>query len=396
MITVSEAEQIIHQQYFRPTTTSISLDNAVGRVLAEDVRADRDLPPFNRATMDGIAIAYSSFQQGTRQFKVKGIQPAGVPPMALGSFAECIEIMTGGVVPNGADAIVRYEDLRIEAGMATIQLAEIVRGQNIHRQGADASRDAVLLSPSQRISPAEVALLASLGHSTVKVFASPRIAVVSTGDELVPVDAIPKPWQVRISNAHALVATLGEMELEASHHHISDNQDAIYKITAEILNSHDVVILSGGVSKGKFDYVPSALAENGIEKMFHEVSQRPGKPLWFGRGKSKTVFALPGNPVSTFMCFHRYVKPWLESSLSLRRRPQWAKLAADFQFKPALTYFLQVNVRNEEGALVATPDVGGGSGDFANLRNVDGFLELPQAQSDFRAGEVFPYHPFRR
>src|SRR5678815_1598380 len=152
MVTVSEADSIIHQQHFRPAVTSISLDKAVGRVLAEEVRADRDLPPFNRATMDGIAIAYSSFQQGTREFQIKGIQPAGVPPMALESFAQCVEIMTGGVVPNGADVVVRYEDLRMEGGLAKVQLAELSRGMNIHKQGADATRDSVLLSPSQRIS----------------------------------------------------------------------------------------------------------------------------------------------------------------------------------------------------------------------------------------------------
>jgi molybdopterin molybdotransferase len=117
--------------------------------------------------------------------------------------------------------------------------------------------------------------------------------------------------------------------------------------------------------------------------------------MWFGRGRDKTVFALPGNPVSTFMCFHRYVKPWLEHSLSVIPRPQYARLSRDYQFKPALTYFLQVAVRNEKGTLEAIPDAGGGSGDFANLRNVDGFLELPLEKNDFKAGEVFPYFSFR-
>jgi molybdopterin molybdotransferase len=153
--------------------------------------------------------------------------------------------------------------------------------------------------------------------------------------------------------------------------------------------------LSGGVSKGKFDHVPGALGAYGIEKVFHEVSQRPGKPMWFGRAKGKTVFALPGNPVSTFMCFHRYVKPWLERSFSVPVRPQWASLKTNFQFKAPLTYFLQVSIHNEKGSLIATPDAGGGSGDFANLRSIDGFLELPLSQNEFRAGEIFPYYPFR-
>ena len=237
--------------------------------------------------------------------------------------------------------------------------------------------------------------MASVGQTEIKVFKSPRIAVVSTGDELVPVAESPKQWQVRTSNAHSIVAALKEMGHTAYHRHVSDDDKSIRTNLAAVLDANDVVILSGGVSKGKFDHVPEALSSYGIEKKFHEVSQRPGKPMWFGRGRGKTVFALPGNPVSTFMCFHRYVKPWLEKSLSISARIQWASLRTNFQFKVPLTYFLQVSVQNENGRLVAAPDAGGGSGDFANLRNVDGFLELPLSQNEFVAGEVFPYYSFR-
>jgi molybdopterin molybdotransferase len=396
MVSVSEAEFLINQKYFSPKTANSTLEQAVGKILAEEIVADRDLPPFNRATMDGIAIASSSFSEGNRKFRIKGLQPAGVPPLSLDNKEQCIEIMTGAVVPDTADAVVRYEDIRTDSGSAEIIVNEVTTGQNIHRQGTDAPKGSVLLNTSQKISPAEIALLASLGRSTVKVFESPLMTVVSTGDELVPVDATPKPWQIRTSNAYSIIAALKEMGHAAKHHHLVDDEKSITREIGAILDVNDVVILSGGVSKGKFDYVPGALANYGVEKIFHEVSQRPGKPMWFGRGKNKTVFALPGNPVSTFMCFHRYVKPWLQRCMSqVPLHQQWAKLGRDFQFKPALTYFLQVSVRNEQGTLIAAPDAGGGSGDFANLRNVDGFLELPLDKSEFRAGEVFPYFPFR-
>jgi molybdopterin molybdotransferase len=159
---------------------------------------------------------------------------------------------------------------------------------------------------------------------------------------------------------------------------------------------HDIVVLSGGVSKGKFDFVPNALERLGVKKIFHQVNQRPGKPFWFGKSEKQTVFALPGNPVSTYLCFYRYIKPWLEQCLGLPALKKQAILATDFTFKPSLTYFLQVSVKYEQGKLLAYPDAGGGSGDFVNLKEVDGFLELQADRSDFKAGEIFNYYSFRK
>ena len=157
----------------------------------------------------------------------------------------------------------------------------------------------------------------------------------------------------------------------------------------------ELIILSGGVSKGKFDFIPKTLEHLGVKKLFHQISQKPGKPIWFGRSLSHTVFALQGNPVSTYMCFYRYLKPWLEKSMGATPKKEYAILASDFQFVPALTYFLQVKTENENGKLMAYPNTGGGSGDFANLKAVDGFLELPLSKPEFKAGEVFPYYSFR-
>jgi len=395
MISVKEADDIIHRIHYQPAMISVSLDHALGMVLGTEVTADRDLPPFNRATMDGVAIHSASFAKGIREFDIVGVQPAGVRPAALKDPGQCVEIMTGAVVPHEADAVIPYEDVSIHNGKAAVKTAEVSAGQNIHYQGKDAIKGSVVLSPGRRISAAEVALFASVGLTEVKVYATPSVAVVSTGDELVPVNVKPEPWQLRTSNGHALSAALQTMGIPASMLHLSDNVNTIAENVRRILDEHDVIIMSGGVSKGKFDYVPDALVKNGVQKQFHQISQRPGKPLWFGRGNGKTVFALPGNPVSTFMCFYRYVKPWIERSLHLTPSASSATLGSDFQFKPQLTYFLQVNVRFEAGRLVAMPDAGGGSGDFTNLTTVDGFLELPMEKSDFKSGEVFPYFPFR-
>ena len=163
----------------------------------------------------------------------------------------------------------------------------------------------------------------------------------------------------------------------------------------EILTKYELIILSGGVSKGKFDFIPQVLESLRVKKLFHQVSQRPGKPMWFGQSQRNTVFGLPGNPVSTFMCFHRYVKPWLTKSLGNEIKKQSAQLAEDYSFSPSLTYFLQVKIQNENGKLIAYPLSGGGSGDFANLKDVDGFLELPLHESKFQKGESFPLILFR-
>jgi molybdopterin molybdotransferase len=219
--------------------------------------------------------------------------------------------------------------------------------------------------------------------------------VIATGDELVDVDKKPLPHQIRKSNSHALAAALHQLGCQADLFHLVDDPKILEEKVGMILNKYELIILSGGVSKGKFDFVPQVLASLGVQKLFHQVNQRPGKPMWFGRSEKNIVFALPGNPVSTFMCFYRYVKPWLMKSLGSEERPQLAVLAEDFTFTPDLTYFLQVKIQNENGKLMAYPIAGGGSGDFANLKEVDGFLELPLERSTFQAGESFPLILFR-
>jgi molybdopterin molybdotransferase len=179
--------------------------------------------------------------------------------------------------------------------------------------------------------------------------------------------------------------------------HMPDNKAEMTAQLETILRTHDVVILSGGVSKGKFDHVPASLEANGIVKRFHRVNQRPGKPFWFGTSSDnqKTVFALPGNPVSTYLCFYRYVRPWMLQCQHATEASQHAILAEGFASPPGMTYFLQVSVRNEQGRLMAYPDAGGGSGDLANLRDVTGFLEIPETMTNAVKGEAFRYYPFR-
>lgn len=392
MVSVSEAEKIILSHLIKPSKRKIALNEAVGKILAESIVADRDLPPFNRATMDGITISFAELKT---DFEIEGTAAAGMPQQKLSDSKKCFEIMTGAPLPIGTDTVIPYEEISLEKGIAKILAKEINQGQNVHRQGSDAKKSEVLLSLHQRISPAEISLLASVGKNEVEVFELPTVALLSTGDELVEVYQQPLPHQIRKSNTHALAAALRQSEIDAVLFHVNDNEAEIKKLLSDLVSKFKIIILSGGVSKGKFDFVPFVLESLGVKKLFHTVSQRPGKPMWFGVSENNFIFALPGNPVSTFMCFYRYVKPWIEKSLGRESDFQKAILAEDFKFKPQLTYFLQVKVKNENGSLMAYPITGGGSGDFANLKDVDGFLELPLDKNEFLKESVYPFIPFR-
>lgn len=401
MITVQEAESLIMKTASLWPATTVPLVEATGRILREPVKADRDFPPFDRVAMDGIALAHAQWAAGHRRFAVQGRQMAGAPPLTLGEGAVCCEIMTGAMLPAGADTVIRYEDIsteEVEGQMwATLTLDTLDPGHHVHRQASDRQAGDELLRPGIRLSPAEIAVAASVGKPQLKVSSLPRVAVVSNGDELVPVEAQPQAHQIRRSNGVTLQAALRELGIDANIFHLPDHPKAIERGLAQILGTHDVIILSGGVSKGKADFVPETLAMLKVEQHFHQVQQRPGKPFWFGTGhQNQIVFALPGNPVSTFVGYYRYIRPWLMACLGVAPKPLAACLAAPFTFAPNLTYFLQVQVStNEDGVLLADPVPGGGSGDFANLLSCDGFVELPTGRSQFAAGETFPLYLYR-
>lgn len=396
MTSVAEALQLVLSKILDFPTDELSITSLQGHTLAEAIVADRDFPPYNRVAMDGIAIAFEAYKNGKREFSIAGIQRAGEAAQRLTNINTCLEVMTGAVLPHGADTVIRYEDLKIENDMASILVDELAEGSNVHTQGSDKKAKDVLLHPGTKLSAAEIAVLASVGKSSAKVFTSPKIAIVSTGDELVDIDAAPLPHQIRKSNSYALLAALQKENLSAGLYHFGDDEVQLQTAFEKLIHEHDVLIISGGVSKGKFDFIPKILAAQGIEKHFHGVAQKPGKPFWFGTGKGKIVFALPGNPVSTYLCFYKYLLPWIHACRGNVGRTSTAALAEDFHFKDkSLTYFLQVRVENHQGVLKAFPLMGGGSGDHANLLAVDGFLELPAGYGKFRKDNIFELINFR-
>ncbi len=398
MISSSEALKIILDQQFPIKSKNVPLREAKGMLLAEDIYADRDFPPFHRVTMDGIALKFKSWEAGKRSFLVQGFQAAGEPQKTLESGDHAIEIMTGAVLPIDADLVVKVEELEFDEskGFKSVSVLSsgLVQFKNVHLQGSDNQLGDLLVKKGTKIGGAEIGVLATVGKASVQVNENPDIAIISTGDELIPVNETPEPHQIRKSNVLAIQAELDQRGLNSEVFHLLDDRKQLVNKIEQILARFPVIILSGGVSKGKFDYIPEVLEQLGVEKLFHRIAQRPGKPFWFGRSKNNFVFALPGNPVSTYMCFIVYVSVWLDN-IQGQDLQKSAQLDADFEFKPDLTYFLQVKVKNVDGLIKAIPVTGNGSGDLANLANVDGFLQLPGDRSVFKKGEIFPLFQFR-
>lgn len=406
MISVQEALQIILENTQDFGVEEVPFIESVGRVLKEDIVADRDFPPFNRVAMDGIAINHRFFEHGVRDFKIEGIQPAGSPQETMDNAAHCYEVMTGAVLPENTDTVIRYEDVEVDTLMATVKVDTLEKGKNIHTKGQDRKQGDVLVPKNRVITAAEIGVIATVGKSTVKVAKPQKVMIVSTGDELVEVDEIPEAHQIRRSNSFTIVSLLEKWNIQADTAHIVDDKEQLKSKIVNYLHDYDALIFSGAVSKGKFDYLPEVLDELGVEKLFHRVAQRPGKPFWFGisdatgmsgrDGKSITpVFAFPGNPISTYVNCLAYFYPWFAKSAGFELKEEIVILGEDVSFKPDLTYFLQVKIEIKYGHLVAIPVKGNGSGDLASLTLADGFIQLPKEQTEFHKGETYSFIRYR-
>jgi molybdopterin molybdotransferase len=400
MVSVAEAEAIILKQTKEFGCELVSFEQATGRVLAENILADRDIPSCNKSTMDGIAISAAAFTKGIRSFTITATIAAGDAPIATVNETECVEIMTGAAVPGTLDTVVRYEDVRIASGVATVEITTIRQGQNIHRRGKDKLQGDIVASSDQPVDAAIISMAASSGKEMLSVRNLPKTLIITTGDEIVAISEQPSPYQVRSSNNYTIKAVLRQYGIVCDMLHIKDNPQIMKEQFNKCLAAYDVIIMTGGVSMGKFDYVPQAMDDLGVNKLFHKVMQKPGKPFWFGKHNGGAlVFAFPGNPVSTFLCLHRYFVPWLEACLKLNNSPTrpFAILAEDVTFAAPLQYFMQVQVGVDSiGQLIAKPIEGNGSGDFANLVTSNAFMELPAEKSTFSKGEAYRIWPFKQ
>jgi molybdopterin molybdotransferase len=393
LITPRLAEEAIYSRLTCLPIESLPLTQCVGGTLRENVYAERDHPPFDRVAMDGIAVDSEALRRGLKRFRVQGVQAAGAPPLKLDTADDAIEVMTGAMLPSGCDNVIPVEQLDLTDGYATLTTNVVTTPyNNVHRRGSDSRQGKLLLESGTLMRAPEIAVAASAGMARVRVSSQPAVMVISTGDELVePGDPIAE-FQVRRSNAYAVAATLRQRGFgRIGDDHVLDDEKLLRKRLALHLTTHEVLVLSGGVSMGKFDLVPKVLMQLGVQEVFHNIAQRPGKPMWFGVGPhGQAVFGLPGNPVSTLVCLIRYVIPAIAEAMGTKRvAPERLALAAPVTFKPALAYFLPVIIEHDDwGRPWASPKATNGSGDFLSLAGTDGFVELPPGPNTYPKGFV--------
>lgn len=392
MTTPAIADRLIGEHVTCLPIESLPLAQCGGAVLRENVYGERDAPPFDRVAMDGIALRAADTQK-LREFGIQARQAAGDAPLTLAAGSQCIEIMTGAMLPEGCDAVVPVERLQVRAGVARLEDGLVVTpGMNIHARGSDSPRGALLLAAGTRLAAPEIAVAAGAGMARVRVSSQPNIVVISTGNELIEPGEAVLPHQVRRSNVYGVLAALRQRGFRrAADDHVRDDADELRARLRFHLDTHDVLILSGGVSMGALDLVPGALRDIGVHEVFHKVEQRPGRPLWFGIGPAgQAVFGLPGNPVSTLVCLARYVTPALYAAMGEAPiAPQRLALLEPVEVRHTLTSFLPVRIVGDDwGRDWAEPRPTNGSGDFTSLTGTDGFVELPPGPNRFARGFV--------
>ncbi|HEY3784244.1 MAG TPA: molybdopterin molybdotransferase MoeA [Steroidobacteraceae bacterium] len=397
MLSPSQADELIGQHVTCLPIESLPLAQCAGAVLRENIYAERDQPPFDRVAMDGIALDSNTVQHGTRRLRIQATQAAGDPPLALATSAACIEVMTGAVIPSGCDSVVPVEQITVHSSEAELSAGITVEPwQNVHRRGTDTRQGALLLATGLRLQAPEIAIAASAGMARIRVSSQPMVAVISTGNELIEPGEPILPHQVRRSNAYAIAASLRRHGFQrVADDHLPDEPMQLKRRLKFHLETHDVLVMSGGVSMGKLDFVPRVLDELGVQTIFHKIMQRPGLPMWFGTtGSGATVFALPGNPVSTLICLTRYVLPALFTAMGEAPLPaERMALGGEIKVKSPHTRFMPAKVEVDDwGRAWAMPRPTNGSGDFTSLGGTDGFVEMPPGPHTYPKGFVTRLH----
>ncbi len=393
-------------------TETVSLLHAASRILAEPITADRDIPPFPRSTRDGYAVRAADLAKLPAKLKVIGEIKAGpgqVPPTL--NRGQTYSIMTGAPVPPGADAVVMVEYTSAQADSVEITKA-VAPGENIVPQGAEAKRGSLLLDRGTRLNEADIALVASVGRSRLQVYVRPRVAVLTTGDEIVEVDAEPGPTQIRNSNTYSLAVQIQKAGGDPVLLPIApDEPNHLRQLIEEGLQS-DLLIMTGGVSMGRYDLVEQALAELQAEFFFTGAKIQPGRPVVFGRvphscgsgrlarsgasapdsnqDPSKYFFGLPGNPVSTMVTFELFARPVLEALSGMSPRPLTfvhARLKSDIRIKTGLTRFLPATISGKYEDSQAEPVPWQGSGDIAARARANCYIVIPPDREHLLAGE---------
>lgn len=393
MVTTQEALDLVLKSTPVTTTEIISIEDSNNRVLSKEIRASRAYPPFDRVIMDGIAI---SKETTNREFPIEKIIRAGENLTKLENKDACIEVMTGCMLPTNCDFVIPYEEVEIKDAKAKIIKSDYTYKRFVHERASDYNENDLLIEKNTLVTSAVISVIASQGIKEIEVYKLPKITIISSGNELKELSESIEQHQIYRSNPYTLEKELkGLASFEILKVHMQDDLSETIQTIESALEQSDIVIISGGVSKGKFDFIPKALEELNVKKIFHRVSQRPGKPLYYGVKNNKQVFGLPGNPVSSLVCLRKYVMLSIEKRIGIPRREYFGVLTRPITFKNDLTYFVGVSESyDKNGTLLLTPIETNTSGDFNSFCHTTGIIELPKARQDFRPGESYPYYPW--
>lgn len=401
MLTYLEARrkvvETVRASRLPPSVETVPLVDSRGRVLAQAVSADRDYPPFHRATRDGYAVRSGDVASTPAKLTCAGEIAAGRIYSAVVAAGQCIQTMTGAPVPDGADAVVKVEHTE-QQGESVLIKKSVPAGANVVPRGTEAKKGEALLEAGARIDYPEISLLGQVGQAQVRVYRRPRVAVVSTGDEVVPVEARPGTAQIRNSNAHSMAAQVaahgGEPIL------LGNAPDDMNEIERTVLRGleEDLLVLTGGVSMGKYDLVEAVLRNLGANFFFDAVAIRPGRPAVFAGCKGKYVFGLPGNPVSTMVTFELLVAPalaLLSGAVASPLRFLKARLREAVSQPTRLSLFVPAVLEGEGSEVVVRALSWKGSGDVVTMARADCFVVVPESVDRLEAGtwvDVMPRH----
>jgi molybdenum cofactor synthesis domain-containing protein len=393
MIPVSEAIRIVQEQTHRLAAEQVELCDALGRVLAEDVFADSDLPPFDRAQMDGYAVRFEDTQQSPARLRIVGESAAGKGWHGELKAGEAVRIMTGAPVPAGADSVQQVELTRELDQQALVLIEKPTRaGQFIVRRASEVRERERVVAAGEEVNAAKMAVLASFGYARVRVGSRPRVCVLATGTELVRVEERPGPDQIRDSNSYSLGAYAQAAGARVERLPLAgDDLELLQREIREAAARSDVLVLSGGVSMGIYDFTKAALRELNAEVFFERVSLRPGKPTVFARLDRTLVFGLPGNPVSvsvTFNLFARTALRLMQGARAFGLEEGHAVLARSVKGSLERESYLPAElVTDEQGQLLAQPLKWGGSSDFVAFARATALINVPEGRDAIEAGE---------
>ncbi|WP_297337669.1 gephyrin-like molybdotransferase Glp [Algoriphagus sp.] len=391
MIGVTQAKRILRELNLPRKKISSSLSQAIGYVLAEPVYSKIDVPSFDNSAMDGYAFFW---EENRSTLQVIGESSAGSSPEIALQKGEAVRIFTGAPLPKGANSVIMQEKVVRKGDEIYFEGGEAELGKHVRYRGSQCQAGDQIAQAGAKVSPGMVSLLASVGVAQVEVWEAPRVSLIITGNEIKELDEVLSPGQIYNANGPALVAWLQQLGVrKITPLSVRDEKEAVKEGLTEALESSDLVIFTGGISVGDYDFVKEAVEANQVQELFYKLKQRPGKPLYAGQKSGKLVFGLPGNPGSVLSCFINYVKPVIRSWMG--EAQAWEDvveipLAEDFEKKIPLTQFLKAEVKHGKAHILQGQE----SFNLIAFGMADGFVEIPEEMQLVKSGELVKFYPW--